>query len=204
MTENLLFDLGGVIMDIDRNRAVAAYQELGMADADRFFDPYCQRGLFGELEEGVISPEEFRAGVRPLFSRPVTDKEIDEGLFRFLIGIPDERLHRLAALRRAGHGVYMLSNTNPIMWQGFILPEFRKLGGDISDYFDGVVTSFTVGCCKPDPRIYRYAIDHLGLHPGSTTFFDDSAANVDAAIALGLKGEHVTPERTLMKLTAGL
>lgn len=204
MTENLLFDLGGVIMEIDRNRAVAAYKALGMAEADRFFDPYCQRGLFGQLEEGVISPDEFRAEVKPMFSRPVTDKEIDEGLFQFLIGIPDERLKRLADLRRAGHGVYMLSNTNPIMWHGFILPEFRKLGGDISDYFDGVVTSFTVGCCKPNPRIYKYAIDYLGILPESTTFFDDGAANIKAATELGFKGEHVTPERTFMKLTAAL
>lgn len=201
MTQSLLFDLGGVIMDIDRMRAVRAYEALGMADADRFFDPYLQRGYFLQLEEGAISPEEFRAAVRPLFSRPVTDEEIDKGLFQFLLGIPEERLRRLAELRAEGYKVYMLSNTNRIMWDGAILPEFRKLGGDISDYFDGVVTSFTVGCCKPDARIYRYAAEHLGLNPAETTFFDDGPANVEAARELGFRAELVTARRDVMALT---
>lgn len=202
MTETLLFDLGGVIMDIDRRDAVAAYSRLGMADADSFFDPYLQRGYFLQLEEGRITPEEFRRDIRPLFSRPVTDKEIDEGLYQFLHGVPEARLDRLRELRAAGYRVCMLSNTNEIMWHGAILPEFRKQGGDIHDYFDGIVTSFEVGCCKPDPRIYQYAIEHLGLIPAQTTFYDDGQANVDAAIALGFHGEHVTATRTMLKLCA--
>lgn len=202
MTKNLLFDLGGVIMDIDRLRAVKAYKNLGMTDADSFFDPYLQRGYFGQLEAGQITPEEFRRDIRPLFSRPVSDEEIDRGLFEFLLGIPAERLKRLADLRRAGHGVYLLSNTNAIMWHGSILPEFRKLGGDISDYFDGIVTSFAVGCCKPDARIFNHAAKTLAINPAETTFFDDGPANVEAAKALGFHAELVSAERDFMTLTA--
>lgn len=196
-----MFDLGGVIMDIDRSRAVRAFAELGMADADSFFDPYLQRGYFLQLEQGLISPEEFRSSVRPLFGRPVSDEEIDRGLDRFLIGIPDERLRRLKALRRAGYGVYLLSNTNPIMWNGFILNEFRKLGGDISDYFDGVQTSFSAKICKPDPRIFRLAAEKFGITPESTTFFDDGPANCRAALQLGFKAELVNEHNNFMKLT---
>lgn len=201
MTQNLMFDLGGVIMDIDRSRAVEAFARLGMADANAFFDPYLQRGYFLKLEEGLISPEEFRRDIRPLFSRPVTDEEIDRGLDRFLIGIPDERLHRLKELRRAGYGVYLLSNTNPIMWNGFILNEFRKLGGDISDYFDGVVTSFSAKICKPDARIFRLAAEKFGISPESTTFYDDGPANCRAALDLGFKAELVNEQNNFMKLT---
>lgn len=188
-------------MDIDRSRAVSAFAELGMADADSFFDPYLQRGYFLQLEQGLISPEEFRACVRPLFGRPVSDEEIDRGLDRFLIGIPAERLERLRALRRAGHGVYLLSNTNPIMWNGFILNEFRKLGGDISDYFNGVVTSFNAKVCKPDARIYRMAAEQFGIAPESTTFFDDGPANCSAAEQLGFKVRLVDERNNFMKLT---
>ncbi|MCM1310639.1 MAG: HAD family phosphatase [Bacteroides sp.] len=201
MTPNLLFDLGGVIMNIDRQQAVNAFSRLGMDDADSFFDPYQQRGLFGLLEEGQISAERFYQEVTPLFSKPITRGEIDRGLFEFLRGIPAERLERLAALRTAGHKVYMLSNTNPIMWSGFILPEFKKLGGDISDYFDGIITSFEVGCCKPDPRIFNYAAAHLCIEPAQTTFYDDGPANVEAARALGFHAEHVSPQRDFMTLT---
>lgn len=202
MTSDLLFDLGGVIMDIDRNRAVRAFAKLGMADANAFFDPYRQRGYFLQLEQGSLTPERFRDVIRPLFSRPVTDEEIDAGLFEFLCGIPTERLNRLASLRADGHGVYLLSNTNAIMWEGNIIPEFRKLGGSIADYFDGVITSFEVGCCKPDPRIFHMAVDRFGLNPADTTFFDDGAANVEAARLLGFRAELVSAQNNFMELTA--
>lgn len=207
MTENeltpaLLFDLGGVIMTIERMNAVKAFEALGMADANAFFDPYQQRGSFGLLEAGQITPERFRDDVRPRFRPGVTDDEIDEALCKFLIGIPDERLERLSELRRKGHKVYMLSNTNRIMWDRFIIPEFRKLGGEISDYFDGIVTSFEAGVCKPDERIYDYAVKKLGLIPSETTFFDDGPANIEAAEALSFKTRHVTAANDFISLTA--
>lgn len=201
MTKNLMFDLGGVIMEIERERAVRAFADLGMADANSFFDPYEQRGYFGLLEQGAISAEEFRRDIRPLFSRPVSDEEIDRGLDRFLIGIPAERLQRLKALRRSGYKLYLLSNTNPIMWNGFIANEFRKLGDDISDYFDGVQTSFDAKTCKPDPRIFRLAAQKFGIDPSQTTFYDDGAANCQAARDLGFHAELVTANNSFMKLT---
>lgn len=204
MTDALLFDLGGVIMEIDRMRAVEAFGAMGMSDADGFFDPYLQRGLFGRLEEGLISAEEFRREVRPLFGRPASDAEIDAGLCRFLIGIPPERLERLAALRRKGYQVCMLSNTNPIMWEEFILPEFRKEGGDVNDYFDGIVTSFGARCCKPDRRIFDHACEAMGLEPSRTLFFDDGPANIEAARKLGFKTALVAPQNDFMALTGRL
>lgn len=203
MTEALLFDLGGVIMDIDRMRAVRAFEELGMPDADAFFDPYRQRGILGDLEAGQISEKEFLDAVRPMFTRPVTDGEIVNGLCRFLIGIPAERLERLKALRAAGYRVGLLSNTNPIMWNAFILPEFMKLGGDISDYFDDVVTSFEAGCCKPDPVIFNLALERMAITPGETTFYDDGRGNLQEAARLGLHTELVDnadPARSFMTL----
>ncbi|MDE6146223.1 MAG: HAD family phosphatase [Muribaculaceae bacterium] len=202
LTPILLFDLGGVIMSIDRMKAVEAFKSLGMADADSFFDPYEQRGAFGLLEAGRITTAQFHDEVRPQFRPGVSDDEIDEGLCKFLLGIPSERLERLAELRRKGYKVYMLSNTNPIMWDRYIIPEFRKLGGELSDYFDGVVTSFEAGVCKPDARIYGYAVKKLGIDPAKTTFFDDGPGNVEAARALGFNALHVTAADDMLKLTS--
>lgn len=202
MKENLLFDLGGVIMDIKRTDAVKAFETLGMKDADAFFDAYHQSGTFGLLEAGQITAEEFRQSVRPQFRPGVTDADIDRALCRFLIGIPAERLHRLEALRRAGHKVYMLSNTNPIMWEAFIVPEFGKEGKGLRDYFDGVVTSFEAGICKPDERIYRYAGRLLDIRPEDTVFYDDGSTNVAAARACGYQAELVTAANDMLTLTA--
>ena len=83
-----MFDLGGVIMDIDRDRCVRAFQNLGMTDADSFFDAYRQRGPFLLLESGKLDPDAFRREIRKLIPEEVTDGQIDAALCEFLIGIP--------------------------------------------------------------------------------------------------------------------
>lgn len=198
LTPALLFDLGGVIMNIKRECAVKAFEELGMADADGFFDPYEQHGSFGLLEAGQISADEFRADVRRQFRPGVTDDEIDSALCEFLRGIPAERLERLKELRQKGYKVYMLSNTNRIMWDRYVLKAFP---GGLDNYFDGIVTSFEAGVCKPDAKIHDYAIKKLGLNPEETTFFDDGPANIAAAEKSGFKTRLIQGDDTMLKLT---
>ena len=109
------------------------------------------------------------------------------------MGIPVERLRALRQLRRR-YGVYLLSNTNPIMMEGFIAEQFRQEEGmEMKDYFDGVVASYVAKCYKPDREIFDYACEKYGIKPEETLFFDDSQANVDAALALGFYAEVVTP-----------
>ncbi len=192
MIKNLLFDLGGVIMDIRRENCEEAFRKLGMADIGDFLGDYGQTGPFAALEEGTIDPEVFRDEVRRHIPQPVTDDEIDNAFNQFLVGIPVERLRQLHELRKK-YGVYLLSNTNHIMWDSKIADEFRKDGLRREDYFDGMVTSFEAKCCKPDPRIFDYVVEHLGILPEETLFFDDSQANVDAAITLGFNAVRVAP-----------
>lgn len=193
MIKNLLFDLGGVIMNLDRDRCVRAFEALGMRDADEFLGVYGQKGAFLALERGDIDADEFRREIRPLFDREVTDEEIDSAFNQFLTGIPQERLRALRQLRKR-YGVYLLSNTNPIMMNGFIAEEFRQEEGmEMKDYFDGVVASYVAKCYKPDREIFDYACEKCGIKPEETLFFDDSQANVDAARALGFYAELVAP-----------
>ncbi len=192
MIKNLLFDLGGVIMDIRRQNCVDAFKRLGMPRPEDMLGEYSQKGPFMRLEEGVIDPAEFRREIRELIPREVTDGEIDEAFCRFLTGIPVERLRSLEKLH-GDYRIYLLSNTNPIMWNSRIAEEFRKDGHDISHYFDGTVTSFEACSMKPDRKIFDYAVQTLGIRPEETLFFDDSEANVKAARALGFQAEVVAP-----------
>ena len=172
-------------MDLDRDRCVRAFEALGMRDAEDFLGVYGQKGAFLALERGDIDADEFRREIRPLFDREVTDEEIDSAFNQFLTGIPQERLRALRQLRKR-YGVYLLSNTNPIMMNGFIAEEFRQEEGmEMKDYFDGVVASYVAKCYKPDREIFDYACEKCGIKPEETLFFDDSQANVDAARALG-------------------
>lgn len=204
MIKNLLFDLGGVLMDLDRSRCVRAFDAMGMADADNFFGLYKQTGPFMSLEEGAIDPVTFRRQLRELLpggGAGVSDQAIDDALFLFLIGIPAHRLEALREARLRGYKIYMLSNTNPIMWHGFIADEFPRSGGHPMDwYFDGTVTSFEAGVCKPDAKIFDYACRKLCIKPEETLFFDDSAANCAAAEALGFATAVVAPGTDVVTL----
>ncbi len=138
--KNLLFDLGGVIIDIERQRCVDALTALGMTNADDMIGLYRQSGPFLQLEAGALSPKEFCEAMRQSMPPGVTDAQIADAISRFIIDIP---LHRLEALRqlRARFGTYVLSNTNPIMFEGIIARLFKKEGLDVNAYFDGITVS---------------------------------------------------------------
>lgn len=192
MIKNLLFDLGGVIMDIERMRAVRALEAIGLKDAGTLLGEYSQQGPFGALESGAITVDEWRDTIIGHIGRPVDPDAVDRAFVAFLVGIPAHRLDALRELRRR-YGVYMLSNTNPLMWDTEIRRQFQQQGMEREDYFDGIVTSFEAKVMKPDAGIFRYAEQKLGILPGETLFLDDSEANCEAARALGWHAAHVAP-----------
>lgn len=199
MIKNLLFDLGGVIMEIRRENCVKAFEALGLEQADSLLGEYSQAGVFAGIENGSLSPEQFHDEIRRLIGTPVTDDQIDTAFQKFLIGIPDHRLDELEKLHER-FNIYMLSNTNPIMWAGEISRNFRKRGHDVDFYFDGIVRSYKAGTMKPDPEIFRFVIDHLGINPMETLFLDDSQRNLDAAARMGFHTLLVAPGNEFGKL----
>lgn len=199
MIKNLLFDLGGVIMDIRRLNCVASFERLGMKDADNFLGEYSQKGPFLQLEEGAISEEEFRTAVRALIDGEVSDEQIDSAFCDFLVGIPKYRLEQLRQLKKS-YNIYMLSNTNSIMWRSRIAEDFRQEGLEREDYFDGIVTSFEARSIKPDAKIFHTVVEKLGINPDETLFLDDSQKNLDAAAQLGFHTLLVTPGSEFFEL----
>ena len=198
MIRNLLFDLGGVVIDIERRRCVEAFEALGLKNADSFFGEYVQSGVFLGLENGSVGVDEFHKALRDAMPDGISDYQIDQAFQQFIVGIPVKRLEALRQLRCKGYGIYLLSNTNPIMWRDKIANEFGKEGLRREDYFDGMVTSFEARSCKPDSEIFKYTIENLGLNPAETLFFDDSLANVEAAKALGFQAVEVKPGTEFM------
>jgi putative hydrolase of the HAD superfamily len=164
-----------------------------MANIADFLGDYGQSGPFAELEDGSINSEQFRAEVRKHIDREVSDAQIDYALNRFLVGIPLHRLQELRNLRKRGYKVFLLSNTNPIMWDNDIDRWFRQEGLSINDYFDGMVTSFEAKCYKPGERIFKHTVEKFNIIPAETLFLDDSAANTAAAAKLGFQTLTVTP-----------
>ena len=190
--KNLLFDQGGVIVDIRRDQCLDELKLLGMDHPEKLIGLYKQEGPFFALENGDITVEQFHDALRPLMPQGVTDEQMDYAFSSFIVGIP---LHRLQALRelRKRYKTYILSNTNPIMFEGIIARNFAQEGLDVNAYFDGVTVSYKARSNKPDRQIFDYAIATMGINPEETLFFDDGQENLDAAAKLGFKTALVEP-----------
>lgn len=183
--QNVIFDLGGVVIDLDRDRAVKALEELGLEGADEMLGLYGQKEPFLGLETGETPVGEFFDIMRSRMKPGVTDKEITAAFNQFLVDLPAKRLEMLRRMRMAGYRIFMLSNTNPVMFNSWIDRAFRQEGGSVNDYFDGIVVSYQELTCKPDINIFKNLMRRYGLNPSETLMLDDSEKNCRAAAEAG-------------------
>lgn len=184
--DNIVFDLGGVVVDIDRESCVKAFEKLGLSNADELLDSYCQKGVFLDIEEGRMTAAEFYDLIGGMCSEGVTAKDIEVAFCEFITGLPVSRLQALRELRKSKK-VYALSNTNVILYNTVIDSLFRQEGLTINDYFDGVVTSYADRSCKPDSHIFEALLSRYSLDGSRSLFLDDSIANVEVAKRCGME-----------------
>ncbi|MDE6549228.1 MAG: HAD family phosphatase [Muribaculaceae bacterium] len=183
--KNVIFDLGGVVIDLDRDRAVRALEQLGLEGADEMLGLYGQKEPFLGLETGETPAGEFFDIMRSRMNPGVNDKEITRAFNEFLVELPAKRLEMLRRMRMAGYRIFMLSNTNPVMYNSWIDRAFRQEGGTVNDYFDGIVVSYQELMCKPNVAIFETLMRRYGLNPSETLMLDDSEKNCQAAAEAG-------------------
>lgn len=196
--KNVVIDLGGVMIDLDRERCVRAFELLGLKGADSMLGLYKQEEPFLSVETGRISSARFYDGLRSLTSRNITDEQFENAFNEFLVALPVERLNALTAMRGDGLKLYMISNTNAIMYDGWIKQAFMQQSRHVGDYFDGIITSFAEGTCKPDPLIFKILLDRYHLVPAETILLDDSEANCEAARGLGMQALRIIGDTTIL------
>jgi putative hydrolase of the HAD superfamily len=114
---NIAFDLGGVVIALSYEQAVKRFEEIGLCDARKHLDAFCQKGIFGDLEKGMISPEEFRAELSLLVGHELSHEECRYAWHGYVEAVPQKNLQMLLRLRKLGYKVCLLSNTNPYMMQ---------------------------------------------------------------------------------------
>lgn len=182
--KNIIFDMGGVLIDLDRQACADAFAEIGFPQAETMLSSYHPVGIFGQLERGALIPSEFHGEISRAAGRYIAPDDIDNALLRFLVGLPTYKLTMLRELR-GRFGVYMLSNTNAIMMDYIRRTFFTQQGLAFDDYFDRAFLSFEMGMLKPDEAIFHRMCADGGFTPGECLFIDDGPANVEAAAALG-------------------
>jgi epoxide hydrolase-like predicted phosphatase len=185
--KNIIFDLGGVLININYSLTSDAFEALGLGKFDELFSQAHQTKLFDLYEKGLISSEEFRTRVKTFFSEPIDDYTIDSAWNAMLLDFPAERLHFLKKMKTQ-YRTFLLSNTNDIHIQK-INQELQRVHGipDLSGYFEKMYLSYKVHMRKPDAEIFELVLSENKLKPSETLFIDDSAQHIETAKKLGIQ-----------------
>lgn len=183
--KNIVFDLGGVIMTIDRDQAVKRFEEIGVKDAEKLIDPYEQKGIFLEVENGDMTQEEFRKALSEYTGKELSLEEVRYGWMGFVVDVPQYKLDYILDLRK-NYNVYLLSNTNPYIQDWARSTRFSEAGRPINDYFDKMYASYELNMTKPDPEIFEYMLQDGNMNPDETLFIDDEKKNIEVATVLGI------------------
>jgi putative hydrolase of the HAD superfamily len=183
----IIFDLGGVIVDLDVSKTVEAFADLSGMSHSMITGLYSRHPEFLQYERGELTDAAFRSMLRHVFSLHVSDTALDAAWNAMIRGVPDRKLELAAALKKE-FNVVVLSNTNNIhiRYVNSILPNTP-----FESYFHKCYYSHEVGMRKPEPRIYTHVLEDTGIQPGNALFLDDNEENIIAAHALGIHTFHV-------------
>ena len=183
---NIAFDLGGVVIALSYENAIRRFEEIGLRDARQHLDAFHQHGIFGDLESGKASPEEFREELGRIIGREMTMDECYYAWHGYVESVPQRNLDMLLRLRQQGYKVCLLSNTNPFMMQWACSPAFDGGYHPLDFYFDHLYLSYECRVMKPSPEIFQMMLDSQQAKPEETLFIDDSPKNCAAAQSLGI------------------
>ncbi|MAX82011.1 MAG: haloacid dehalogenase [Crocinitomicaceae bacterium] len=193
MINTIIFDFGGVILNINYHKTIEAFQQLGVENFDQLYSQHQQNHLFDLLETGKIEPEAFVAALKESLPESVTEQQIIDAWNALLLNYPK---HRLAFLKEIGEAypIYMLSNTNAIHEQYFIqtlAEEHPEV--NLKALFKEVYYSHEVGMRKPNVEIFEWVLEQNQLNPATTLFIDDTEQHIKGAQKAGLHTYHLLP-----------
>lgn len=197
--KNILFDLGGVILDIDVQATLKHFYELDFPAELLQYPNNMTSDLFFRYETGKIGTVEFRDEVRKITGLEVSDEDLDKAWNAMLVRIPRERPRLIDQLKER-YNLLMLSNTSPLHVPVFEQMYLEAAGSPMQDAFNKIYYSFEIGRHKPDPEAWEHVIDDAGIVPGETLFLDDNIHNIMASKELGFQAIHIHERISLTDL----
>ena len=188
MIKNLIFDFGGVIIDIEPIRVGQSFREMGVKNIEKVHELAVSRGLYLDLEKGLITPAEFRDGLREVSGLKLTDEQIDNAWNSMIVNFPKSRFDLLKQLKD-NYNVYLLSNTNEIHYNYFNQYAINNLGVKcLDDFFTKCFYSHKMRMRKPDLEIYIKMLESAKINPLESLYIDDIEENIKAGRELGIHG----------------
>lgn len=187
---HIIFDLGGVLVDLDTQRTVDAFREMSQ-NPDLDWNEVLAHPHLLDYEQGFIDDESFREGIRKNLSIQASDAAIDRAWNAMILEFPENRFPLLQSLADK-YELLLLSNTNEIHLR-HVNDKLQKHGvNQLEDLFTTAFYSQRLKLRKPDVPIYEAVIQRSGIDPSTSIFIDDNPYNISGAQEAGLHAHHLT------------
>ncbi|MFO0415468.1 MAG: HAD family hydrolase [Bacteroidota bacterium] len=189
---NIIFDLGGVLLNINYDATATAFHQLGVEDFNQWFSQYHANELFSGLETGIQEEKVFVQQIQSLLPKPASETAILDAWNAMLLDFRSSSIAFLPQLAKT-HRLFLLSNTNEIHLRAFQTKYEAVFEGRIlDDLFEAAYYSHRIGFRKPTPESYQFVLNTHRLQPQETLFIDDSLPNIEAAKKLRINTIHLT------------
>lgn len=198
--KNIIFDLGGVVLDIDENIVYKELEKLGINVSEL---PHSKdfTEIMSKFDTGIYTAPTFRKKMKALLGlEKMTDEKFDSIWNAMLLDIPHERIEAIEQIRKH-YKIFLMSNTNEIHYDLYVRDLQLRFGyNEFDALFNKSYFSFAEHLEKPDPRFFELILDHEHLLPEETLFIDDTAANIKVAKSLGIKTYHIRRDELVRNL----
>lgn len=196
----IIFDLGGVILNIDYNRPAEVFAKFGVENFHELYGKAKQNGLFDDFETGKLSIDAFCNGLRKVSGKWLSNEQIITAWNSLLLDLPDERIKLLYRLKQE-FPLYLLSNTNQIHVDFFENYIENKYGCFIfKELFINYYYSHQIGLRKPHKACFEYVLNKNRLNPAHTLFIDDSIQHIEGASYCGIRSYLLKEEEDIVSL----
>jgi glucose-1-phosphatase len=198
--KNIIFDLGGVIMNIDFKKTENAFAQLGFTDFKQYMTQFHITPFFEDYETGRIDDAAFVKGIQEIAAQPLTEQQVIGAWNALLLDFPPARLALLEQIK-TDYRIFLLSNTNSLHYQAFQQTLEAQIGKRLEAIFEKTYYSHTAHLRKPHAAIYQLVLDENNLQPAETLFIDDTASNFSGAEELGIQTLHLKPPMQITEIS---
>ncbi len=192
----ILFDLGGVLIDIDYQATERAFIDLGVHDFAARYTQFAQEDLFDLFETGQISPQHFINKLLPITSPGTSPNQVYAAWNAMLGQFPPEKIEFLLMISKTTP-IFMLSNTNAIHWDIVIQRWKNSCKLTLDQVFQTIFLSHEIKRRKPQPSTFDWVLEQMGMKPDEVLFIDDSPQHVEGAKLAGLNAVLYEPGKPL-------
>ncbi|HOI31383.1 MAG: HAD family phosphatase [Bacteroidales bacterium] len=189
--KNIIFDFGGVVLDIDPVQTLNELKKLGFNEPELLEMPEFKDQIMGKFERGILTPETFRNKIRKFLKLDVSDQRIDDAWNALLLDIPKERI-KVIEQAKSHYNIFLLSNSNEIHYDVYVRDLQLRFGyREFDQLFHKAYFSFDLHLSKPNPEIFEFVLDQHKMLPEETLFIDDTLEHIESTKMLGFQTYHL-------------